>query len=845
MTRSSAQKYRPLLLAGLALIALPFAVQLLGLSVNTAIAVVILAIATMALNLCVGYTGLVSFGHSTWFGIGAYAAGLIQLHWFGGEIWLPLLLSMVVVSVLSAITGVIILRRRGVYFSLLTLAFAALTYTIAFRWSEVTGGEDGLGGLKRGSIGPFSLDHALAFYVVVALIGLAVLYVLLRLVRSPFGHVLVAIRENQLRATFQSYPVERYKLAVYVISAVVTGIAGVLLAFQTYLVSAEAVSVAFSGELLAMVVIGGMRSMLGPALGAMFFIVFRELFSIWTPNWLLWFGLIFVAFVLYSPDGLVGIWAKLIRRWRPAPEEAAAMSKRRIYEGLPLPAFLTPESLTGTVLEVKGLSKQFGGIRAVSGASLEVGAGQIHALIGPNGAGKTTLFNLISGLYPLDAGVIRLNGQDIHGVPSDLICHRGLARSFQITNLFRGLSIYENLRLSLQAQSAGRFNIWRDVDSYAEIHAETAELIKFLGLQGIEGIEGGELSYGGQRLVDLGIALGSKPQVLLLDEPLAGLAAAERERVANLIKNVAANIPVLIVEHDIDRVLGFSQAVTVMNQGEVLMTGSPEAVRADRRVQEIYTGTGMPEVVHNRSDEAREGAPHILRFEGVNTFYGKSHILNDATLDVREGEIVALLGRNGAGKSTLLKTLAGLVPLATGIIEYEGRNIAGLPAPDIARAGIGYVPQGRGLFAGMTVRENLALGRLARKTDGSHGVVWSEEQIFEYFPRLKERINVAADYLSGGEQQMVAVARAMSGNVKLLLLDEPFEGLAPTVILELFRVFDLLRRHTSIVIVEHNLDLVLALADRVFALERGAVFHQGPATPLLTDLEYRKRILWL
>jgi ABC-type branched-subunit amino acid transport system ATPase component len=737
------------------------------------------------------------------------------------------------------------LRRRGVYFSLLTLAAAALTYTTAFRWSNVTGGEDGLGGLKRGSIGGLSLDSALTYYVTVALIGLSVLYVLLRLVRSPFGHVLMAIRENQLRATFQGYPVERYKLGVFVISAVVTGLAGALIAFQNYLVSAEAVSVPFSGELLAMVVIGGMRSMLGPALGALFFILFRELFSIWTPNWLLWFGLIFVAFVMYSPGGLVGIWGTLSRRFWPTPEESAAMSKRRIYEGPPLPGFLMPEGLKGTVLEVNGISKKFGGIRAVSNASLQIGAGEIHALIGPNGAGKTTLFNLISGLFPPDAGIIRLNDREIQGVPSDLICHRGLARSFQITNLFRGLSIYENLRLSLQAQSTGRFNSWRDIDSYPEVHAQTAELIKFLGLEGIEEIEGGELSYGGQRLVDLGIALGSKPQVLLLDEPLAGLAAAERERVSNLIKSVAANIPVLIVEHDIDRVLGFSHAVTVMNQGEVLMTGSPDAVRADRRVQEIYTGTGIPEVAHSRTDEASDKAAQILRFERVNTFYGKSHILNDATLDVREGEIVALLGRNGAGKSTLLKTLAGLVPLASGTIEYEGGNIAGLPAPDIARAGIGYVPQGRGLFAGMTVRENLSLGRLARKTDGSNGVVWSEQQIFDYFPRLKERMDVAADYLSGGEQQMVAVARAMSGNVKLLLLDEPFEGLAPTVILELFKVFDRLRRHTSIVIVEHNLDLVLALADRVFALERGTVFHQGPAAPLLTDLEYRKKILWL
>jgi branched-chain amino acid transport system ATP-binding protein len=345
--------------------------------------------------------------------------------------------------------------------------------------------------------------------------------------------------------------------------------------------------------------------------------------------------------------------------------------------------------------------------------------------------------------------------------------------------------------------------------------------------------------------VDLGIALGSKPQVLLLDEPLAGLAAAERERVSSLIKSVAANIPVLIVEHDIDRVLGFSQQVTVMNQGEVLMTGSPGAVRADRRVQEVYTGTGIPAVSHSRTDGANEDTAQILRFERVNTFYGKSHILHDATLDVRDGEIVALLGRNGAGKSTLLKTLAGLVPLASGSIAYDGHDITGLPAPDIARLGLGYVPQGRGLFAGMTVRENLSLGRLARKTDGLSGVVWSEERILETFPRLKDRMDIAADYLSGGEQQMVAVARALSGNVKLLLLDEPFEGLAPTVILELFKVFDLLRLQTSIVIVEHNLDLVLALADRVFALERGAVFHQGPAAPLLNDLEYRKKILWL
>jgi ABC-type branched-subunit amino acid transport system ATPase component len=223
----------------------------------------------------------------------------------------------------------------------------------------------------------------------------------------------------------------------------------------------------------------------------------------------------------------------------------------------------------------------------------------------------------------------------------------------------------------------------------------------------------------------------------------------------------------------------------------------------------------------------------------------KREILRNISLSFYPGAKIGVIGGNGAGKSTLLKTLNGLVSAASGRIEFDGRDITALAAPDIARMGIGYVPQGRGLFAGMTVAENLALGRLARKGDGSQGVVWSEEKIFEYFPRLRERMHVAADYLSGGEQQMAAVARALSGNVKLLLLDEPFEGLAPAVVQELFRVFDRLRGEASILIVEHNLDLVLALADRVFALERGAVFHQGPAEPLLKDLDYRKKILWL
>lgn len=844
MIVSPFEKYRPLLIGAAALVLLPVLMPLIGLTVNTATVVVFLAIAVLGLNMLMGYTGLVSFGHGAWFGIGAYAAAICQRNWFNDQIIIPILFAMLFVAVISAVVGALMLRRRGVYFALMTLALSALTYTISFRWTAMTGGEDGLGGLQRGSLLGIDLDNALAYYGFVAIVALGVLYTLLRVTRSPFGHVLVAIRENQERATFQGYSVQRYKLGVFVLSATITALAGALSGFQHYIVTAEATSVEMSGELMAMVVIGGMHNILGPAIGVLFYIVFRELFSIWTGDWLFWFGLIFVAFVMYSPGGLVGIWSVVKNRLRPAPEVSAAMSRRKIYEGLPLPGFLCPEPRKGPVLEVDGIVKNFGGYTAVDKVDLQVDSGQIHALIGPNGAGKTTTFNLISGMFTPNEGSVRLNGQSVGGLPPNQITAKGLARSFQITNLFEGLSIYENLRLSAQAQHSGRFNFWRDIDSYPEIHSDTEELMRFLGLEGIEDIKGGDLSYGGQRLVDLGIALASRPQILLLDEPLAGLAATERERVSKLVTTVAANIPVLIVEHDIDRVLSFSNTVTVMNEGAVLISAGPEVIRNDKRVQEIYTGTGTP-LVTGRSSAQDGPAPVLLKVEGINTFYGKSHILNDASLEIRKGEIVALLGRNGAGKSTFLKSLSGLVQAASGSIQFEGKELVGMAAPDIARMGIGYVPQGRGLFAGMTVGENLSLGRLARATDGSTGVVWSEEKILEMFPRLAERYNTHADFLSGGEQQMLAVARALSGNVSLLLLDEPFEGLAPAVVQELFTVFDKLRQHLPILIVEHNLDLVLALADRVFALEHGAVFHEGPAEALLTDLDYRKQILWL
>jgi branched-chain amino acid transport system ATP-binding protein/branched-chain amino acid transport system permease protein len=832
-----------LMVAALTLIILPFALDFAGLPLRSSIDVVVFAIACMGLNILVGHTGLVSFGHGAWFGLAAYAAALSQRYWFPGTIAMPALFAIAFVAVSAALSGALILRRRGVYFSLLTLALTALLFAIAYRWTEFTGGESGLGGVTRATVLNVDLERDANYYWVVAAIGMAVCILLWRFHRAPVGSVLVAIRENEQRARFIGYPTNRYKLIGFVLSATVVAIAGTLSVFNHRFASAEPLAIAFSGELIAMVVIGGMRSFLGPALGALFFILFREFLSIWTLDWLFYFGLLFIGFIVFSPTGLVGVAGRLLAPFRAPAIEPAAMAGRRTAEVSPLPQALV-QAIDGgrLVLAARDLDKSFGGIHAVRGFDLSVRDRTLHALIGPNGAGKTTAFNVLSGLYQPERGTVELEGESVAGLKPEDITAAGVGRSFQITNLFVGLSVEENIRLAVQARSPMRYAMWRSTVAIADINAETTELLGYLGLAGIERAQAASLSYGGQRLLDMGLALATRPKILLLDEPLAGLAVAERERIANLVKTISSEIPVLLVEHDIDRVFRIADYVTVMNDGAVLVDGSVEDARNNEKVREIYIGSGASAVAAKTRLSAAS-SQSLLVVDRVDTFYGKSHILNAVSLDVREREIVALLGRNGAGKSTLLKTLMGTAPPAAGAIRLAGDDMTGRPSDVIARNGVGYVPQGRGLFAGMTVAQNLELGRLKRLTGA--GTHWDEEKVIQFFPRLGQRWRTPADFLSGGEQQMAAVARALVGDVRLLLLDEPFEGLSPAVTEELFEAFDKLRAEIAVVIVDHHLDLALALSDRTVVLERGAVSWRGASNELRDDLALRRKVLWL
>jgi branched-chain amino acid transport system ATP-binding protein len=306
------------------------------------------------------------------------------------------------------------------------------------------------------------LDNQLVFYYFCAAIVFAITWIMLRVVRSPFGSVLVAIRENEQRAGFAGYPVRRYKLAAFTLSATVTGLGGALFTFLKLFASADPLHPNFSGEILAMSIIGGSGSFMGPPLGAAFYALFREFLSGYTASWLFWFGLLFMAFILFSPSGLIGVGKRLLAPWRKEAETLAAMASRI----KPNPSQEVPSSLIqaqppereAVLLAAGHVSKSFGAFKAVDDVSISLKHARLHALIGPNGAGKTTLFNILSGMYVPETGSLNYAGQAIGGRSSHRFAALGIARSFQITNLFQGLTVFENLRLGVQAHAAGRFN---------------------------------------------------------------------------------------------------------------------------------------------------------------------------------------------------------------------------------------------------------------------------------------------------------------------------------------------------------------------------------------------------
>ncbi len=468
------------------------------------------------------------------------------------------------------------------------------------------------------------------------------------------------------------------------------------------------------------------------------------------------------------------------------------------------------------MLEVRGVSKAFGSLIAVRDVSLTVARGELRAIIGPNGAGKTTFFNLITGFFPPSAGEIVFDGRPVTGLSAQQRVKLGMGRTFQVTEIFPELTVRENVRIAVEVGAGYGLRPWLGQDAAEAVRREVGRVVALAGLATKADRLVGEMAHGDQRAAEIAMALALKPRLLLLDEPTAGMGDQETYQIAGLIRRLHrdSRYTIVLIEHDMRVVFQLADRITVLDQGRFLAEGTPADIAGQSRRAGGLSGTG---------------GMNALEVGGINTYYGKSHILHDVSITVQEGCVTTLLGRNGAGKTTTLRSIMGLTPPRAGEITVFGQRTTGLPPFRVAGLGVGYVPEGRRIFPNLTVEENL---RVPLERPGP----WTIPRVFQVFPRLAERRQNKGRQLSGGEQEMLSIARALLLNPRLLVLDEPSQGLAPLIVREVFRIIAEMRRDgMTVLLVEQNARMSLDVADFAYVLDNGEIVHAGPAAELAAD----------
>lgn len=557
-------------------------------------AALIFGLFALSLNLLVGTTGLLSFGHALFFGLGAYFLALtVRDHGVSPMVALPL--TIVVGVVVGLVTGFVALRGRELYFSLLTLGIAQLGYAVAVGWEDVTNGSDGVVGL----FGPtWLLDIDRRYWFVLAVTTAGVL-AMACVTGSPFGDALRGIRENRQRAAFSGLGLRRYELAAFVVAGGIASLSGGLFAMTQGQAFPELSYWSYSALPIIMCLLGGVGSFAGPLLGSFFYVFITDALSQSTRYWDVVIGTSVIAVALLMPLGLAGLLSVALSPVARVSEHVAAAlhrSRPRTTDNDPSPAAALEKAAVrrggddGFVLSVADLTKSFGGLHAVRGVSFDVERGSMHAIIGPNGAGKTTVFNLITGLIQPDAGRILLDGNDITGYGPTGLVRRGVGRSFQQTSLFWDLSVDQNLVL---ADAGARSLTRRPVGKMPRtVHARARAILDELALGHLVDVPAAELSHGDQRTLELGLTLAVSAHILLLDEPTAGLSPGETSAAVQMIRNVAESTKatVLFIEHDMDVVFNVADRVTVLHEGRVLEEGTPDDVRASGVVQAAYLG---------------------------------------------------------------------------------------------------------------------------------------------------------------------------------------------------------------------------------------------------------------
>ncbi|MDQ6681023.1 MAG: branched-chain amino acid ABC transporter ATP-binding protein/permease, partial [Pseudomonadota bacterium] len=761
----------------------------------------------------------ISFGHVGFYAIGAYATAALTTK-LGWNFWWTLPVAAVLTGLVGALLGLVALRVKGPYLAMVTIAFAFVVEFSTVEWESVTGGQNGLMNIPFPALGPWSLG-ARGTAVVTTIIVAAVLLLYKRLAQSGWGLAMRAVRDSETAAGSMGVNALAVRTLAFTVSAVLAGIAGSFFAATTTFIAPSTFTFFQSILFVLVVVIGGTERTYGPVIGAAIVVGLPELLSGWAEYRVLLFGGLLLAVLLFAPSGIAGALARRFGRARP-DGAATPVSAQLLVAG----------GTKARSLAVTEIGISFGGLRAVSDVSIRAGSGQVTSIIGPNGAGKTTVLNLICGFYKPSDGSIRLGDIELAGQPAFKVARAGIARTFQTPQLFEQMTVLENLLVAMQRGELGS----PFVDLASAVSGAPAQkaraLLNYVGYTGSMQRLAGDLPHIDKRLLEIARALALRPGTLMLDEPAAGLNHTDKLVLAKLLRQIAnAGLAVVLIEHDMSLVMGISDQLVVLDAGKCIAHGAPEQVRGDKAVIAAYLG-GADFDARPRVPGWRSGGQELLAVNQLVAGYGAATVLKRVDLRLGEGELVAVLGANGAGKSTLMRSLSGLLRPVEGSVMFAGQSIGSFAAHRIARQGLVLVPEGRQVFPELSVLDNIRLGAYSR-SDLQPG---EAEAMLARFHTIERRKHNRAGLLSGGEQQMLAIARGLIAKPKVLLLDEPSLGLAPALIGELFNVLAELRdQGMTILLVDQMAALALAVADRGYVLESGDIVHAGTAQELRDD----------
>ena len=605
-------KRHPLLvetLTVIALIAAPFLLPLVGFAPNTINRILVWGLFGIGFDILFGYTGLLSFGQSAFYGTGGFVAAYLLTRMGFPSVWLALIIGMIVAAAVGWVIGLIALRRTGIYFAMITVAIAEVFFFVEFSpLSAYTGGENGLPGVPTPTLylgfTTLRTDSSLSMYVFLAACYFVGLVIALRIVRSPVGAVLSAIRDNPLRAAAVGHNIHGYKLTAFVVAAAYAGFAGGLLGVLQAFMPPDAFMFDTSGQLVMQTAIGGAGTLFGPLVGAALWLYLQDFlqsaFNLGAA-WKLVLGVVFVLLVCFLRRGIVGGIVDLVAfvGGSGAPKVRATVAPRVPAEPTRQPAIAAMPArrhalngFTGPILQARGVSKRYGGLAANSDIDFSVEHGELRGIIGPNGAGKTTFFKMLTCEVPPTSGNIVFEGRDITGMRVTEVCQLGLTKSYQVNQLFTRLTVRENLNIAALAALRGKFrlDLFRSMSSIHGLREQVEHTLELVDLTARPDTPVAELAYGEKRRLEIGLALASSPSLLLLDEPLAGMSPQERVETVKLLKSISRGRTMVIIDHDMDSLFELVGRVTVLQEGRVLVEGTPSEIKGNAKVQEAYLG---------------------------------------------------------------------------------------------------------------------------------------------------------------------------------------------------------------------------------------------------------------